>query len=98
MLLKFAYDTYGISCADIGNCSAKTPTIGSGFSNIVNILLILVGALAVIFVIISGVQMVFSAGNAKRFQQARESLIYSAVGVGLAIAAYGIVAFVAKNV
>ena len=92
----FFANPYSISCAEIGNCSAKTPTISAGFTNITHALLFLVGMLAVLFVIISGLQMALSAGNSKRYEQAKESLQYSIVGVILALVAYGLVSFIAR--
>jgi len=88
---------YGISCKTINNCptSAKATTLSGGFASIANTLIIIIGGLAVIFVIYSGIQMAMSAGNARRFQQGRESLMYSLAGVVLAVAAYAIVAGIA---
>ena len=83
-----------IKCGDIGNCSTRTQTISDAFGNIVEILIFLVGGLALIFVIISGLQMALSVGDAKRYQQGREALKYSIVGVALAIAAYAIVTYI----
>lgn len=87
--------TIMVKCSDIGNCSSKTQDVSKIFPNIVSGLLLLIGMLAVIFVIVSAIQMSLSAGNAKRFQQARESLLYSLVGVGLAVAAFTVVQFIA---
>jgi len=47
--------------------------------------------LAVIFVIVGGLQITLSAGDAKRYQQGRDSLQYAIAGVILAIMAYAIV-------
>jgi len=84
-----------VTCAEIGNCSTKTKNLGQGFANIANTLILVIGALAVIFVIYSGLQIALSSGNAKRVQQGRESLMYSLAGVVLAVAAYAIVAGIA---
>ena len=86
-----------VTCAEIGNCSAKTKTLSAGFTNIAATLVILVGMLAVIFIIISGLQIALSAGDAKRYQQGLDGLRYSVVGVVLAIMAYAIVAFIASG-
>ena len=90
----FFSSAYSVTCAEIGNCSANTPTVDLGFAHITQLLVGLVGMLAVVFIIISALQMILSAGSPKRFQQARESLLYSVVGVVLAIVAYAIVTFV----
>jgi hypothetical protein len=82
-----------VTCAEIGigNCSAKTPTLSAGFANIANVLILLIGMLAVVFVIVGGLQIASSAGDPKRYKQGRDTLQYALVGVVLAIAAYAIV-------
>ena len=94
-LLLLAVSPYTISCVDVGNCPTKTTSIDVGFTNITHGLLFVIGMLAVIFIIISGIQMALSAGNPKRFAQGQQSLLYSVVGVVLTIVAYGLVSFVA---
>jgi type IV secretory pathway VirB2 component (pilin) len=87
---------FTVTCAEIGNCAGKVTTIDKGFTSIVNILTVLSGSLAVLFIIYSGIQMTISNGDPKRVTQARQSLIYSVVGLVLVIAAYAIVSFIAK--
>ena len=84
-----------VTCNEIGNCSTKTSTLSAGFANIASTLIILVGMLAVVFIIVSGLQITLSGGDSKRYQQGIESLKYSVVGVVLAIMAYAIVAGIA---
>ena len=85
---------FGINCGTIGNCSKKTPTLDVAFHNVAHAIIGLVGMLAIVFIIVSGIQMIMSNGNPARFKQARESLIYSLFGVALAIAAEAIVFYV----
>ena len=87
-----------VTCAEIGNCSDKTPTLGAGFANIAQTLIVLVGMLAVIFVIVAGLQLALSSGDAKRYKQGRDSLQYAVVGVILAIMAYALVTFISNGV
>ncbi len=86
-----------ISCSDIGNCSPQTKTLESGFANIAHVLIVLIGMLAIVFIIFSGFLMVMSNGDSKRFQQGRESLQYAVIGVALSIAAYALVSFLAGS-
>jgi hypothetical protein len=88
------FAVYGISCQTIGNCANKATTVDKGFASVVQVLISLIGMLAVIFIIISGLQIILSAGNAKRFQQGRDGLLYSVVGVIVAILAYAVVTYV----
>lgn len=93
-----------VTCAEIfgtaigtAKCSNKTPDLSAGLANIVSTLIVLVGMLAVIFVIISGLQIALSAGDAKRYQQGRDGLQYSVVGVVLALMAYALVRFISDG-
>ena len=82
---------YNISCGSVGNCPAQATTLSGGFASIAHTLIILIGMLAVIYVIVGGLQIALSAGDAKRYKQGRDSLQYALVGVALAIMAYAIV-------
>lgn len=87
-----------LTCAEIGNCNTKTPTIDVAFTNAAHLIIGLVGLLAVVVIIVSGLQMVLSGGNAKQVQGAKQTLLYAVIGVVVAILAYAIVSFVAKTV
>ncbi len=82
---------YGISCKTINNCPSSATNLSTGFASIAHTLIIIIGMLAVIFVIVGGLQITLSAGDAKRYQQGRDSLQYAIAGVILAIMAYAIV-------
>jgi hypothetical protein len=94
----FFASPYNVTCGDIGNCSAKTPTIDVAFTNAAHLIIGLVGMLAVVVIIVSGLQMMLSAGNAKQVQTAKQTLTYAVVGVVVAILAYAIVSFIATSV
>ena len=64
---------------------------------VIQTMMVLVGMLAVLFLIIGGLQMVGSAGSPQRFKNGREAVIYSIVGIGIAISAYALVGFIAKS-
>lgn len=59
--------------------------------NIVNILLYIIGAVAVIMVIVGGLRYVISAGNQQAVAGAKNTIVYSAVGLLVAVLAYAIV-------
>ena len=65
---------------------------------IVNVLLYAVGLLAVIMIIVSGIKMITSAGDAGAVTKARNTLLYAIVGLIVAVLAYAIVNFVLKKV
>lgn len=67
------------------------------FSTISDVLLFIIGAVAVIMIIIGGLRYVLSGGDATQVQAAKNTILYSLVGVVVAILAYAIVNFVISN-
>ncbi|MDR0887274.1 MAG: pilin [Candidatus Nomurabacteria bacterium] len=57
----------------------------------------LLGLVAVGFIIYSGIKFQLSRGNAGKMVEARNTMLYSIVGLVLAIAAWAIVRFVIGN-
>lgn len=64
------------------------------FKTIANVLLFLIGAISVIMLIYGGVQYTISSGNSEHVQRAKNTILYSIVGVLVAILSYAIVNFV----
>lgn len=62
--------------------------------NIINVLLFLIGAIAVIMIIIGGLRYVTSAGDASQTKAAKDTILYSIVGLVIAIMSYAIVQWV----
>ena len=60
----------------------------------VNILLWVIGILAVVMIIWSGFRYIWSNGDSSKITNAKNTLIYSIVGLVVAILAYAIVNFV----
>ena len=77
-------------CADINNDSQLTTMA----TNIINTALMIVGVLAVAMIIFSGISYVTSAGDKAKTNKTKNTLIYSIVGLVVAISAYAIVNFV----
>ena len=78
------------ACQDLTDDS-RLPTIGQ---NIINTALLIVGVLAVAMIIFAGIRYVTSAGDKQRVGQSKNILIYSIVGLVVAILSYAIVNFV----
>jgi hypothetical protein len=70
---------------------------GGIFGKIANVLIFLVGAIAVIVIIFGGLRYVISTGDAGRIKQAKDTILYGVIGVVIAILAYAIVNFVITN-
>lgn len=57
-------------------------------------LLFILGIIAVIMIIVGGIRYVTSAGDASRVKAAKDTIMYSVVGLVVAILAYAMVTFV----
>ena len=68
--------------------------IGSRVTKPINVLLYIVGVLAVVMIIYGGFVYMTSAGDAAKVNKGKTILIYSIVGLVIAILAYAIVNFV----
>ena len=64
------------------------------FGTIANVLIYLVGALAVLMLIYGGLRYVTSAGNKTSIEAAKTTIMYAVIGIIIAILAYAIVNFV----
>ena len=86
--------TAGAQCATAGTGLDQRPSLTAEIHNIVNVLLIIVGIAAVIMIIVGGLRYVFSAGDANNTKGAKDTILYAAIGLVVAILAYAIVNFV----
>lgn len=82
-------------CAGPGNGSTS---IGSLLTKIIEIVSLLVGAIAVLMIIIGGFRYVTSAGSDSATAAARKTIIYALVGLVVAATAQIIVHFVLNNI
>jgi len=64
------------------------------FTTIVNILLFIIAAVAVIMLIIGGIRYVVSGGDQQAVTGAKNTILYAVIGIVVAILAYAIVNFV----
>lgn len=71
---------------------------GTGvFHTIANVLIFLVGAVAVIMLIIGGFRYVVSQGDAGSVKQAKDTILYAIIGIVVAIIAFAVVSFIGKQ-
>lgn len=84
----------GVECATPE--SSKRQLVGDGgiFQTVVNILLFIVGAIAVIMLIIGGIRYVVSGGDQSAVTGAKNTILYAIVGIVVAFLAYAAVNFV----
>lgn len=90
------------SPADIisqGSCDTQSDTsnqksLGVQIKIVTNILLFVLGAIAVIMIVIGGIRYATSNGDSSSTKAAKDTILYAVVGLVVAIAAYSIVNFV----
>lgn len=75
-------------------CASQGDDVDSFIKDIVNTLLFVAGALAVVMIIIGAIRYVASAGNSSQTTAAKNTILYSVVGLALAVFAFAIVNFV----
>lgn len=80
-----------------GGTSSKTD-VGTLIKTIVNVLLFILGALAVIMIVIGGIKYTVSNGDSSAVTSAKNTIFYAVIGLVVALMAYAIVNFVVKNV
>ena len=78
----------------VSEVCGDTRTIEDIIKIVVNTLLFLTGVVSVIVIIIAGIRMATSSGNADSMAKARNSIIFAGLGVVVVLAAYAIVNFV----
>ena len=81
-------------------CASASPKddLGAIIKQITNAMFFIIGAIAVVMIIYSGIRYTTSAGNPAGVTAAKNSLIYSIVGLVVAILAYAIVKFVVTRI
>lgn len=84
--------TSGAGKACGGFCN--TNTINVVFGNAANTLTFIVGAVSVIMVIIGGLRYTISNGDSKAVGDAKNTILYALIGVGVSVAAYAVIRFV----
>ena len=85
----------GAECAR-GNLTFDPLT--SQVRNIVNTLIFVAGIIAVIFIIVGGLRYILSQGDEKAVEGAKNTVLYSVIGLVVVILAYAIVNFVLGGV
>jgi len=83
-----------ISDANDGNSTDLMGTI----KVIVNVVLGIVGLIAVVVIIVGGINFTTSQGDAGKVKKARDTILYGIIGLVVALLAFAIVNFVMSNV
>jgi hypothetical protein len=81
----------GVKCTDTGQ---SKPNLGGVIKQVTNVLLFILGAVAVIMIIIGGIKYTISNGDSGQITSAKNTILYSVIGLIVALLAFAIVNFV----
>ena len=74
---------------------ADAPSFGTLLSNVLTFLLQLAGILGIISLVVSGIMIYFSGGDAERAKKGKKAMLYSVVGIAVVLGAMMIVKTIA---
>lgn len=77
-------------------CDNKTDNANDLIGMLVNTLLFVVGALATVMIIVGGIFYIMSNGDAGKVAKAKNTVLYSVIGLVVAFVAYAIINWVVK--
>ena len=101
---SYAIDPPNDICVnDPGNtiCKSRTQKLfgpGSIWTNIVNTMIFVVGAVSVIMVVVGGLKYTLSGGDSSGIKSAKDTILYAIIGLVIASFAYSIVNFVLSKI
>ena len=84
----------GAACSQPTGASANLFGSDSIFTKLVNILLFIIGAVAVVMLIIGGIRYTLSAGKESEVTAAKNTILYAIIGIVVAFLAYAVVNWV----
>lgn len=91
-------DTCGaLICSGKTNIPSSTSDLGAAVAKVMQGIFLLMGAIAVVVVMVGGLQYILSAGDPKKTAQAKETILYAVIGVVIALSAYAIVSFISNG-
>lgn len=76
------------------NASGNVATLDTTIINILSIIIGVLGIVAVIWVIIGGVQYITSTGDAAKIEKAKKTILYALIGLVICALAFVVVNFV----
>ncbi len=95
---------YAGDCTDAASCmqqgtdkangGATNQTVQDLMKTITNVLLFIIGAVAVIMIVVGGLKYMTSNGDSSSIASAKNTILYAVIGLIVAIMAYAIVNFV----
>jgi hypothetical protein len=96
-----AVNCVGADCAKVGANSVsngQTDDLTGTVNSIINVVIFVIGFVAVAMVILGGVQYSTSSGDSAKVKKAKDTIMYGIIGLIIAILAFAIVNFVLQGV
>ena len=85
------------SVKDAAGCNAND-TLQSSLTSILSSIILIMGIVAVIFIIIGGVNYITSSGDSNKVKKAKDTILYSVIGLIICALAFAIVNFVIGDI
>ena len=80
-------------------CASKgKDNVANTAKNLINLSLWAIGIVAVIMIVISGYKFITANGEAAKVTSARNTLLYSVIGLAVALLAWAIVSFIVNRI
>jgi multisubunit Na+/H+ antiporter MnhB subunit len=89
--------SHGAECAKPTNAPSQLFGPNSIFVTVTNIMLFIIGAIAVIMLIVGGIRYVVSSGDQNAVTGAKNTILYAIIGIVVAFLAYAAVNFVSSQ-
>lgn len=95
-----AINVFENSCqgaADSAVCKSQNDNATDFMQIIIDTMMILLGGIAVIMIVIAGIKYTTSNGDPSKTKSAKDTMLYSVIGIVVAISAYAIVKFITNR-
>lgn len=92
-----AVDCATAGYSDSGGSSNSGVNFQGFLKKIINLLLYILGAIAVVMIVIGGIRYTTSNGDSGATKSAKDTIMYAVIGLVVAVMAYAIVNFVLKS-
>lgn len=89
---------YDPDLLEAAGCSLEKESAIPVAVRLIEVVLSVVGILAVVMIVIGGIFYVISAGDAVKIQRAKNTILYAVVGLAISLLAYTIVYFVSQSI
>ncbi len=86
------------NCAGFDAESGNTTDLMGTLTTVINVVIAVVGFVAVIMIILGGISFITSQGDTSKVTKARNTILYGVVGLVVSLLAFAIVNFVLTNI